>query len=193
MSDRSVLASKLGTICEVLGVSPSEALELLAEADNLSTARQTRSYTVAEFLPLVEAATKPPVKVPSSVVLQLAQGVTVRGLGGPVAWGKQASCDVIGSDPGSLARAVGYVVKGVSEDLAPTVVDFASLRGQHVARLHEAAVAMTCGEACPGVRGGCRSRKHRNFGATTVDGRTSRGVHEATKLNTTRPCSGIVS
>ncbi len=91
-----------------------------------------------------------PVKVPAGVVLQTAQGVTVEASGRTVGWGKQGHCHVVSSDPRSLAREVGYVVKGTGEDLAPVAVDFGSLWGQHVARLHEAAAAMTCGNGCRG-------------------------------------------
>lgn len=59
MTGRAATAAKLAAICDVLGISAAEALEMLAEAREAPAAPRTPSSTVAEFLPLVEAATKP--------------------------------------------------------------------------------------------------------------------------------------
>lgn len=104
--------------------------------------------------------------VPRALVLDAARGVTVRALGRTVGWGSQAACHVIPPDGGSLAREAGYLVKGIGEELAPAAFGLGPLRGQHIARLHEAAAEMPCSEGCPGLSGGCRSHKHRNFGAS---------------------------
>ncbi len=59
MIERASKADKLAMLCEALEISPSEALELLAEAGTAPAEPGAPDYTVAEFLPIVEAATKP--------------------------------------------------------------------------------------------------------------------------------------
>lgn len=56
--DRPTLAAKLTTMCELLGIAPHEAAEVLAEVSSLPPQRTTLP-TVEAFLPVVEAATKP--------------------------------------------------------------------------------------------------------------------------------------
>jgi hypothetical protein len=57
VTERSVLATKLVAMCELFGISASEAVELMTEAGKTVEMPRPPVPTVAAFLPRVQAAT----------------------------------------------------------------------------------------------------------------------------------------